>query len=289
MTILFEMIRTVITNASQRLAAAGIENPRLDARILLAHVLGISSNDLILSTTIIPSEALAKFELAIARRTKREPLAYITGEKEFWSLPFAVGPGVLIPRPETETVIEEAQKLFPDPNAALRILDLGTGSGILLLTLLHLYPNACGTGVDASADALRWAKANAMALGLESRAVLGQHDWDEGVEGTFDLIVSNPPYVARDVVAQLEPELSFEPRSALDGGLDGLDAYRALAPVLARRAASGGAILLEIGADQGASVPAILEGAGLKISHVASDLAGHSRVVVAKKALETGR
>ena len=283
------MIGTAIANAAQRLAAAGIDNPRLDARLLLAHILGISSSDLILSTTNIPPEALAKFESAIARRTNREPLAYITGEKEFWSLPFAVGPGVLIPRPETETIIEEAQKLFPQKNTPLRILDLGTGSGILLLTLLHLYPNARGTGVDASPDALHWAKKNAASLGLESRAALEQRNWDEGIEQTFDLIVSNPPYIARDALAQLESELSFEPRAALDGGPDGLDAYRVLAPILLRRAAPGGAILLEIGADQGASVPAILEAAGLLIGHVANDLAGHPRVVVAKKALETGR
>ena len=283
------MTRTLPTKASQQLAAAGIDNPRLDARVLLAHALAISPSDLIFETTNIPPEALAKFESAIARRTNREPLAYITGEKEFWSLPFAVGPGVLIPRPETETVIEEAQKLFPQKNTPLRILDLGTGSGILLLTLLHLYPNARGTGVDASPDALHWAKKNAASLGLESRAALEQRNWDEGIEQAFDLIVSNPPYIARDALAQLEPELSFEPRTALDGGPDGLDAYRALAPILLRRAAPGGAILLEIGADQGASVPAILEAAGLLIGHVANDLAGHPRVVVAKKALETGR
>lgn len=283
------MTRTLLNKASQQLAEAGIDNPRLDARVLLAHALGMSSSEMILDTADISPAALAKFEAAIARRIKREPLAYITGEKEFWSLPFAVGPGVLIPRPETETVIEEAQKLFPDKTAPLHILDLGTGSGILLLTLLHLYPNARGTGVDSSTDALRWARKNAASLGLESRATLEQRNWDEGIEPTFDLIVSNPPYIARGALAQLEPELSFEPRTALDGGPDGLDAYRALAPLLLRRAAPDGAILLEIGADQGASVPAILEAAGLLIRHVANDLAGHPRVIVAKKTLETGR
>jgi release factor glutamine methyltransferase len=186
-------------------------------------------------------------------------------------------------------VIEEAQKRFPERNTALRIFDLGTGSGILLLTLLHLYPNAHGTGVDSSPDALRWARKNAASLGLESRAVLDQRNWDGSIDQTFDLIVSNPPYIARGALAQLEPELSFEPRAALDGGPDGLDAYRALAPILLRRAAPGAAILLEIGADQGASVPAILQAAGLRVSHVANDLAGRPRVVVAKKALETGR
>jgi len=289
MTVWFEMIRSLITDASQRLATAGIDNPRLDARVLLAHALGVSPGELILDSAKVSPEALAKFESAIVRRAKREPLAYITGEKEFWSLSFAVGPGVLIPRPETETVIEEAQKLFPDPNAPLRILDLGTGSGILLLTLLHLYPNARGTGVDASEDALSWAKKSVASLNLESRAVLERRNWGEGIDQTFDLIVSNPPYIMRDALAQLDPELSFEPRAALDGGPDGLDAYRTLAPTLLRRAASGGAILLEIGADQGASVPAILQAAGLRVGHVANDLGGHPRVVVAKKALETAR
>jgi release factor glutamine methyltransferase len=286
---LFEMIRALIAKATAQLAAAGIDNPRLDARVLLANALGVSSGDVILDNLNISDDALKKFESAIARRAGREPLAYITGTREFWSLPFAVGPGVLIPRPETETVIEEARKLFPDERAPLRILDLGTGSGTLLLTLLHLYPDARGVGVDASAQALHWAGTNAAKLGLESRATLAGGNWDENIAGGFDLVVSNPPYVARDALAQLEPELSFEPASALDGGLDGLDAYRVLAPILSRRAAQGGAILLEIGADQRVSVPAILEAHGLRTAHVANDLAGRPRVAVAKKALETAR
>ncbi len=283
------MIATLIAETAARLAAAGIENPRLDARVLLAHVLKVPAGELLFGNLAVPEDARKAFEGAVARRVSREPLAYITGEKEFWSLPFAVGPGALVPRPETETVIEVVQKIFTDKNAPLRILDLGTGTGVLLLTLLHLYPNARGTGVDASADALRWAKANAASLALESRASLEEGNWDDHIDGTFDLVVSNPPYVARDALAQLEPELSFEPREALDGGVDGLDAYRALAPVLMRRAAVGGHVLLEIGADQGASVPVILTAAGLVVDHAANDLAGLPRVVVSKKALETAR
>ncbi len=187
-------------------------------------------------------------------------------------------------------MIEEAQKLFPDKNAPLRILDLGTGTGVLLLTLLHLYPNARGIGVDASADALRLGQGECGEPWRSNHVPRWNwRNWDDRIDGTFDLVVSNPPYVARDALAQLEPELSFEPREALDGGVDGLDAYRALAPVLMRRAAVGGHVLLEIGADQGASVPAILTAAGLVVGHVANDLAGLPRVVVAKKALETGR
>jgi release factor glutamine methyltransferase len=261
--------------------------------VLLAHVLRVSPGDIVLGNVDVSERAAEAFERAIARRTSREPLAYITGEKEFWSLSFAVGPGALVSRPETETVIEAAQKIFPDTNAPLRILDLGTGTGILLLTLLHLYPRASGIGTDASADALRWARANAARLNLESRAGLKQGHWDNGIDGRFDLVVSNPPYVMRGALAQLAPELSFEPREALDGGVDGLDAYRALAPVLARRLSPAGCVLLEIGADQGRAAPALFEAAGFAIANVVNDLAGHPRVLTfgpgPKKALETGR
>lgn len=282
-------VREVLNTAAGRLAAAGIDNARLDARVLLAHVSGATSSEVAIGNVELSRETLAAFQSVIERRVAREPLAYITGEKEFWSLPFAVGPGVLIPRPETETVIGEAQKIWTEENTPLRILDLGTGSGILLLTLLHLYPEASGVGVDASGDALRWARRNATILGLESRAVLTHGDWDDGADGVFDLVVSNPPYVARDALTQLEPELSFEPRRALDGGLDGLEAYRALMPVLERRIAPGGHVLLEVGADQGASVRAILGAAGFRMDRLAKDLSGLPRVVVAKKTLETAR
>ena len=283
----------IIAEAVARLTSVGIDNPRLDARVLLAHAMNISTNDLILGNIDASNEAKVKFEHAIVRRLTREPVAYIIGEKEFWSLPFAVGPGVLIPRPQTETLIEEAQRRFPSADTPLRILDLGTGSGILLLTLLHLYPNAQGTGVDASSDALRWAEANARKFGLESRAELKLGNWNHRIEGMFDLVVSNPPYVVRGELAQLAPELGFEPEVALNGGEDGLEAYRALAPVMARRVASEGLILLEIGAGQVEAVSGLLLAAELVVNHVAADLAGRPRVVVGgrnpKKVLETGR
>ncbi|HTO40071.1 MAG TPA: peptide chain release factor N(5)-glutamine methyltransferase, partial [Rhizomicrobium sp.] len=241
----------------------------------------------------VSAAAEAGFEALIARRAARAPVAYLTGEKEFWSLSFAVGPGVLIPRPETETVIEQALKLFADPQAPLNILDLGTGSGILLLTLLHLYPAARGVGVDASEQALAWAGRNRARHHLESRATLIRSDWDadweEGLPETFDLVVSNPPYVARDAMAQLEPELTFEPQSALEAGPDGLAAYRALGPVLCRRLAPGAPVLLEIGADQNVTVPEVLSRAGLDVLGVFPDLSGLPRVVLAKNPLETGR
>jgi len=282
-------VAAVLNAATARLADAGIESARLDARVLLAHLLKVSPGELVLGDHAVSPDHAARFEALVTRRVAREPVAYLTGEKEFWSLPFAVGPGVLIPRPDTETVIEQALKLFPDSQTPLNILDLGTGSGILLLTLLHLYPAARGVGVDASEQALSWATRNRARHKLESRASLIRADWDQGLTGTFDLIVSNPPYVARDAIAQLAPELGFEPPSALEAGVDGLAAYRALCPVLTRRLGPAAPVLLEIGADQGASVPALLEAAGLDVSGVVTDLAGHPRVVVARKPLETGR
>jgi len=247
-----------------RLRKAGIENPRLETRVLLDHAQG------------------ARLEELLERRCAREPLAYVLGEKEFWSLSFAVGPGALVPRPETETLVEAALKNFPDSNSALNILDLGTGSGCLLLTLLRLFPKARGVGVDASPYALNWASANAERLGVEARCKLGSGDWGRDVVGRFDLIVSNPPYVTRAEMAELAPELAFEPAGALDGGEDGLEAYRALVPQLRGLLVPGGVVLLEIGANQAAAVTAILKSSGPCVSSVLTDLAGRDRCIEAR-------
>jgi len=247
-----------------RLREAGIENPRLEARVLMEHAQG------------------AHLEELLRRRCAREPLAYVLGEKEFWSLNFAIGPGALVPRPETETLIEAALEHLPDHNAPLNILDLGVGSGCLLLTLLHLYPNAKGTGVDASEEALKWAHVNAARLNVESRCMLQPGHWTKGITGPFDLIVSNPPYVTRNEMNTLAPELAFEPRGALDGGEDGLEAYRALAPQLPGLLVPNGRILLEIGASQAQAVVAILKGSGLETIKIRPDLAGRDRCVEAR-------
>jgi release factor glutamine methyltransferase len=217
---------------------AGIDNPRGEARLLLAHALGVPKEQT-LAVTPTPDQS-AKFDALIARRTVREPFAYITGRKEFWSLDFQVGSGVLVPRPDTETLIEEALRIVPDRNAALRIADLGTGSGAILIAALKEFPNARGVGFESSPEAFAFARANAARL-IGERAEIRLTDWDQA-HGPFDLVFSNPPYIPSADIESLEPEVSqFEPRAALDGGPDGLAAYRALAgllPACCRRAAT---------------------------------------------------
>jgi len=224
------------------------------------------------------------FERLIARRAAREPLAYITGAKEFWSLDFAVGPGVLIPRPDSETLIETALRHYPDQAAPLAILDLGTGSGCLLIAALKEFPNAHGVGIDSAPEALAWARRNLAAHRLEDRASLIETGWLEEASPGFDLILTNPPYIPTADIAGLAPEVAdHEPRAALDGGLDGLSAYRALAPRIARLLAPSGNALLEIGKGQGDAVATLLAAAGLQVPGIYPDLAGIPRVVVAKR------
>ena len=224
------------------------------------------------------------FESLLLRRIAREPLAYITGRKEFWSLDFAVGPGVLIPRPDTETLIEEVLRTYPDHAAPLSILDLGTGSGCLLVAALKEYPNAHGVGIDLSPDALAWAGRNLAAHHLEDRATLIESGWLEEASPGFDILLSNPPYIPSAKITALQPEIArFEPAAALDGGPDGLDAYRALAPRIARLLKPAGRAFLELGAGQGEAVAALLAPAGLELDHFAADLAGIPRCLVAKR------
>lgn len=255
-----------VTDAAALLRAAGVENPRLDARLLWEFAKG--GND---------------YESFIARRAAREPLAYITGHKEFWSLDFAVGPGVLVPRPDTETLIEELTRLYPDRATPLSILDLGTGSGCLLIAALTEYPAAHCVGIDASSEALAWARRNLAAHGLESRATLIETDWPEEASPGFDAILANPPYIPTGAIEALEPEVSrYEPRPALDGGPDGLAAYRVLAPRISRLLKPGGHGFVEFGAGQGDAVAALMAAAGLGIVKIAPDLAGIARCAVVK-------
>jgi release factor glutamine methyltransferase len=221
----------------------------------------------------------------VRRRLAREPIAYILGEKEFWSLPFEVGPAVLIPRPESESVVEAALAQVADRAAPLLLLDLGTGSGCLLLALLSELPGATGRGVDLSAAALAVAHGNAERLGLADRTRFEQRSWGGGLTERFDLIVSNPPYVAAGDLAGTEPEVrAFEPEIALTAGSDGLAAYRALIPDCARLLAPGGHVVLEIGQGQGAAVAGILASHGLGVIERRADLAGIERCVVAQRA-----
>ncbi|MDE2134172.1 MAG: peptide chain release factor N(5)-glutamine methyltransferase [Alphaproteobacteria bacterium] len=257
------MSETLLRDAVRRLAAAGIENPRLDARLLLEHAHGDN----------------ALFEALVCRRAAREPLAYITGRKEFWSLDFEVGPDVLIPRPESETVIEQALAAFPDRAAPLDVLDLGTGTGCLLVAFLKEFPNACGLGIDVSQKARAIAHRNVVRHGLAARGAIDGGDWS--VAGSYDVILANPPYIETGDLAGLEPEGAYEPVLALDGGADGLSAYRAVVPVLAVLLRPGGRALLEIGAGQEGDVAAVLALSGLGVVRTAPDLAGIPRVLVA--------
>jgi release factor glutamine methyltransferase len=280
-------VHALLSAAASRLAAAGVEEPRRDARLLLADALGVDSGALLTMDTLGGEEQGARrFAAMVARRERREPFAYIAGLKGFWDLSFAVGPGVLIPRPETEMLIEAALRGFADNTQKLAMLDMGVGSGCLLLTLLHLYPNAHGTGVDRSADALYWAGRNADRLALAARCAWVHGEWGDAPAGPFDLIVSNPPYIASGMLARLEPELGFEPAMALDGGAQGLDAYRALAPQISRRLSRGGLALIEIGQGQERQVPSILADAGLETIACSADLQGVPRCVTARLALD---
>jgi len=257
-----------VRDAAQRLATAGVDNPRLDARILYQHAKGDGS----------------LYESLVARRVAREPLAYIVGRKEFWSLDFDVGPGVLVPRPETETIIEQALAHFPDRSARLRVLDLGTGSGALLVAFLKEFPCATGIGVDSSKDARGCAEANLARHGLAERGKILAGEWATSLAGPFEAILANPPYIPSADIDGLEPEVSrYEPRAALDGGPDGMSAYRALAREIARLLGPPGLALLEIGIGQGDAVSGLMAGAGLRIHGVYPDLAGIPRIVAAAR------
>jgi release factor glutamine methyltransferase len=268
-----------IAAAAKRLGDAGIANARLDARLLWEHARRIEA-----SALLAHGRAASVFATLVARRAAREPLAYITGHKEFWSLEFAVGAGVLIPRPETETLIEQMLGLVPDRNAPYAVLDLGTGSGCLLVTALKELPNAHGLGIDISASALRWARQNLANHKLENRASLMETGWIEDAAPGFDFVLANPPYIPAADIAGLEPEVAqYEPQAALDGGPTGLDAYRALVPRIIRLLRPGGHALLEIGLGQDAAVAGLCRAARLEVVRVSPDLAGIPRCVVAQR------
>jgi release factor glutamine methyltransferase len=288
----------VLDGAVRRLRAAGVATPRLDARLLAARALGIDSAAVLArDAERLESRARARIDDLVERRARREPMAHILGTREFWSRPIAVGPAVLTPRPETETLVEAALAWGGTDRPALSVLDLGTGSGCLLAALLGEWPSASGVGVDIDGRALEVARANARALGFADRTHFVCADWGDGLAGSFDVVLCNPPYVREADIDGLMPEVAlFEPRRALSGGADGLDAYRALGPRLGRLIAPGGAAFLEIGSGQAAGVSAILRKGRLTVVDVAGDLAGEpccvtlrhaERPVETKKGLET--
>jgi release factor glutamine methyltransferase len=268
-----------IAAATKRLATAGVANPRLDTRLLWEQARQIEA-----SALVAHGRAPAIFEALVARRAAREPLAYITGQKEFWSLNFSVGRGALVPRPETETLVEQMLRQVPDRAAPLAILDLGTGSGCLLVAALKEFPAAHGIGIDMSAEALGWAARNIAGHKIESRASLIEGGWVEEAAPGFDVILSNPPYIPSGEIESLEPEVGrYEPRTALDGGPDGLDAYRAIVPRIGRILRPSGHAFLEIGLGQDAAVSAFCKAAHLEVVRIVADLAGIPRCVVAQR------
>jgi release factor glutamine methyltransferase len=268
------------------LTAAGIDNVRFEARLLLSHAAGLGMEQLVArGPELAPAAVAATLRELTARRVRREPMAYILGEREFWGLPFKVSRAVLVPRPDSETLIEAALHVMPDRTRPWRILDLGVGSGCLLLTLLREYPQASGVGMDSSQEALAIAAANADALGVASRTRLECGDWRQAgwageLGGPFDLVVSNPPYIETAAIDRLMPEVAgHEPRLALDGGTDGLAAYRDIAVVAAELVVTGGWILVEGGKGQASDIAGIFASAGLVPAAPRKDLAGVERVV----------
>ncbi len=269
---------------TDRLRQAGIEEPEADARLLISHALTLDRAALMAhgERVLTPDEGKA-IETLAARRLKREPVSRIFGVKEFWSLSFQVNDAVLVPRPETETIVEAALDVVRRGGARMtrpRILDIGTGSGAIILALLSELPNASGTATDISKAALEVARANAQRLGLAARCRFVACDIASAVTGPFDLIVSNPPYIAHDDIAGLAPEVrAHDPLLALDGGADGLDVYRAIAGEARRLLAPGGHLIVELGLGQDAPVGALFTKAGLTVSPARADLAGIPRAL----------
>lgn len=275
-----------VRRIAARLAACGVEAPEREARLIVAFAANLPMIDMIVDPDKPLGEAGAKADLLAARRAAREPLSRILGKREFWGLAFAVSPAVLDPRADTETLVEAAlEEMETRRRENLRILDLGVGSGAIIAALLTELPFATGMGVDRSAEAAAVAEQNLAKLGLFERARVRVGDWSQGLEGPFDLIVSNPPYIPSDDINALAREVrEHDPRLALDGGTDGLDAYRALAPQIARLLAPYGRFVLEHGEGQGGDVRRILRTAGLEPTGGRNDLGGIGRVVVGRNA-----
>lgn len=273
------------TEAQRRLKAAGVDSPAIDARLLLEAAAGVSRTDVIADPRRPLDPAAAEtLDGYVERRSRREPVARILGRKGFWKLMLSVGPATLVPRPDTETVVEVALAAFPD-RAPFSALDIGVGSGAILLAILAERPAAKGLGTDVSEDALAVARDNAANLGLAGRAAFLRTSWADGLaDESFDLVVSNPPYIPSDEIETLEPEVrAHEPRLALDGGPDGLNAYRVLAPEILRLLRPGGVFAVEIGWDQSDPVEALFRHAGAIDVRTVRDLGDRDRVVTGRK------
>ena len=267
-------VRAALAGAAARLADRS-ETPRLDAELLMAHALGVSREALLLGG--LDRSAPEGFAALLERRVGGEPLAYITGTRAFWTIDLAVAPGVLIPRPDSETLIEAAVDYF-GARAPAHVFDLGTGPGTLLLAALAEWPEAQGLGVDASAEALDYAVANARTLGMAARAEFRLGDWTAGVDGPFDLILANPPYIGTGEPLP-EQVQGYEPHAALFAGPEGLDDYRRIVPDLRRLLGPGGAAVLEIGWTQAAAVSALARSQGFAVT-LYNDLGSRPRALL---------
>ncbi|TDH60401.1 peptide chain release factor N(5)-glutamine methyltransferase [Dankookia rubra] len=258
----------------------------MEARLLLAHAIGCRQDELLRDprAAVLPAAA-ARFGDLLRRRLDHAPVAHLLGEQDFWSLRFAVSPATLIPRADSEALIEAALEAFADRAAVRRVLDLGTGTGCLLLAALTEFPAAAGLGLDRVPAAAALARDNAARLGLAGRAAFAVADWAAPVAGRFDLVLSNPPYIESASIAGLMPEVArHEPASALDGGSDGLDAYRAIAAALPGLLAPGGRAILELGQGQQPAVAAIAAARGLRSLGCRPDLGGVPRALVLARA-----
>jgi release factor glutamine methyltransferase len=279
-----ETLGSLLAGAVSTLSRAGFAEPRRLARRLVASVLELTPAELVgYPEQVLDQQQTACVRLALDRMAEREPLSRILGRREFWGLEFALSRDTLDPRPETETVIEAVLRRVPEREALLRFLDLGTGTGCILLALLSEFPAATGFGIDIAHGAAVTARRNAAALGLVERAHFLAGDWRTAISGQFDVIVSNPPYIAHAALADLPREVAlYDPRLALDGGPDGLGAYRSIAGGLAELLEPLGIFACEVGSGQAPMVAAMLRVSGLAIEGWEHDLAGIARCVVAR-------
>ena len=278
-------VSELLRQARSRFAEAGLDDPAADARVLVSGLLDLSSTDLaVRGDEAVGPELAAAVEAAIERRLGHEPVHRILGEREFYGLPLKLSPATLEPRPDTEILVDTVLACLKDLAKAqghLHILDMGTGTGAICLALLSECPDASGVGSDISADALHTARSNAERNGLQDRFQAVQSKWFESIQGSFHAIVSNPPYIASNVIHDLAPEVTkFDPAAALDGGPDGLDAYKAIAKDAARFVRSNGVVGLEIGYDQRNDVTAIFEAEGFKCLKSVKDYGQNDRVLV---------
>ncbi len=279
-----DTLGSILTEAIAVLSAAGLDDPRRRARRFVAAFLDVSPTELLSDAErALERSVVERLRGSLARIVIGEPLSRVLGWREFWGLRFALSADTLDPRPESETLVEAVLRRIPDRNVPLRLLDLGTGTGCLLLALLSELPTAVGIGVDVAVGAVMTARENAEVLGLADRARFFVGDWSSALSGRFAVIVANPPYIARGELAGLPPEVRrYDPRRAVDGGEEGLAAYQRIAEDLPALLSSGGIFAVEIGAGQASAAAAILQAGGLLVDGIERDLAGIERCIVSR-------